>query len=207
MGMILWKLFQVCALSTTTLYIINYLGTPPPAATTRRKRRRDSPPAQRSTRARVEGNAPHPPLKMSTRVKAGPSVLPSVPAPPQRSTRARGSRPGPSTQPASAELDLVARFIIIGVEGPRKIPVSDAVSRDHPVPQVIKNGGSVLMKMYIDDRIKNIEEHNQRVMETLRMETENLRETSRGNGVVQCPDCEVEVPWGSALYHKTRVCP
>ena len=87
-----------------TLYYINYLGTPPPAATTRRKRRRDSPPAQRFAKARVEGNAPQPPVKKSTRAKAGLSVLPSVPAPPQRSTRARGSGPGPSTQPTSAEL-------------------------------------------------------------------------------------------------------
>ena len=71
---------------------------------------------------------------------------------------------------------------MIGVEGSRKIPVSDAVSRDHPVPQVIKNGGSVLMKMYIDDRIKNIEEHNQRVMETLRIETEKGNQQREWSG-------------------------
>ena len=36
------------------------------------------------------------------------------------------------------------------------------------------------MKMYIDYRIKKIKEHNQRVMETLRIKTENLRRPAEG---------------------------
>ena len=125
--------------------------------------------------------------------------------PPERSTRARVARPGPSSEATEAELDLVARFSLEGIGGSRKILVSNAVSREYPVPQEIKNGGSALIKIYIDERIRKIEEHNSRILECVRDQTEVLREATRGDGVVQCPDCGNDVPWGNVLYHRNRM--
>ena len=140
--------------------------------------------------------------------------------PPERSTRARVTRPGPSTGPTEAvarpvassgpiEADhvLLARLSIEGIGGSNKIPVSQAVSREYPIPQEIKNGGSALIKLYVEERMKRIEEHNSRIQECVVNETQYLREATRGDGVVQCPDCGAEVPWGSVLYHRTRMCP
>ena len=89
----------------------------------------------------------------------------------------------------------------MGISGDRKIPVSDAVSQQHRVPDEIKTS------VYIDERIKLIETHNQKIMEIVRLETIQLREATRGRGgVVMCPDCQEEVAWGHLLTHRTRTC-
>ena len=84
--------------------------------------------------------------------------------PPERSTRARVTRPGPSTGPTEAvarpvptiEADhvLLARLSIEGIGGSNKIPVSQAVSREYPIPQEIKNGGSALIKLYVEEKMQ-----------------------------------------------------
>ena len=93
----------------------------------------------------------------------------------------------------------------MGISEDRKIPVSDAVSQQHRVPDEIKTLGYTSIKLYIDKRIKLIETHNQKIMEIVRSETIQLREATRGRGgVVMCPDCQEEVAWGHILTHRTR---
>ena len=72
------------------------------------------------------------------------------------------STPGSSSTPTTAEWNLIGKFAGVGISGDRKIPVSDAVSQQHRVPDEIKSLGYTSVKLYIDERIKLIEAHNQR---------------------------------------------
>ena len=45
----------------------------------------------------------------------------------------------------------------LGISGERKIPVSQAVSQEYRLRMVIR--------LYVDERIKKIEEHNKKVLE------------------------------------------
>jgi hypothetical protein len=104
------------------------------------------------------------------------------------------------------ETDLVERFSGQGIGGIRKIPVSDAVNKDNRVPEEIKSLGHRVVKLYLDARIRKIEEHNAAILETVIQETYDLRNATRGMGVVSCPECEEDVPWGSLMDHRTRLC-
>jgi hypothetical protein len=106
----------------------------------------------------------------------------------------------------SRETDLVERFSGQGIGGTRKIPVSDAVSKENRVPDEIKSLGHRVVKLYLDARIRKIEEHNAVILESLIQETYDLRNATRGMGVVSCPECEEDVPWGSLMDHRTRLC-
>ena len=98
------------------------------------------------------------------------------------------------------------KFSSCGIGGARKIPISDAVSKENRVPDEIQNLGHEMIKKYIDARIKKIEEHNQRLFEAIQKETFSLREATRGSRVVVCPECNEEVPWGALMHHRTRTC-
>ena len=106
----------------------------------------------------------------------------------------------------SRETDLVERFSGQGIGGTRKIPVSDAVSKENRVPDEIKSLGHRVVKLYLDARIRKIEEHNAVILESLIQETYDLRNATRGMGVVSCPECEEDVPWGSLMDHRTTLC-
>ena len=80
------------------------------------------------------------------------------------------------------EVDLVKRYAGVGVAGSKKI------------------------KLYIDARIKIIEEHNAAILEAVLQETIEMRNATRGMGVVTCPECAEEVYWGALIDHRTRLC-
>ena len=70
-----------------------------------------------------------------------------------------------------------------------------------PSPQTeIKNLAHAMVKLYIDARIKKIEEHNAHVLECVQQDTMDLREATRGWGLVVCPECMEDVPWGSLCF-------
>ena len=94
----------------------------------------------------------------------------------------------------------------VGVSGDRKIPVSEAVSREYRVPEEIRILGYDVITLYVDERIKKIEAHNIEIQEKVREETLTLREATRGQGVVRCPDCDEDVPWGHVMSHRIRTC-
>ena len=76
-----------------------------------------------------------------------------------------------------------------------------------PSPQTeIKNLAHAMVKLYIDARIKKIEEHNAHVLECVQQDTMDLREATRGWGLVVCPECMEDVPWGSIMLHRTGLC-
>ena len=93
-----------------------------------------------------------------------------------------------------------------GIEGNRKIPVSHAANTANRVPDEIKSFGHRVIKLYLDARIKKIEEHNAKVFRLVRKETIAMREETRGMGVVVCPECSEEVHLVSLLEHRTRLC-
>ena len=64
------------------------------------------------------------------------------------------------------------------------------------MPEEIRILGYDVITLYVDERIKKIEAHNLEIQEKVREETLTLREASRGQGVVRCPDCDEDVPWG-----------
>ena len=74
---------------------------------------------------------------------------------------------------------MIERFSGQGIGGTRKIPVSDAVTKDNRVPEDIKSLGHRVVKLYLDDRIRKIEEHNAAILETVIQETYNLRNAMR----------------------------
>ena len=94
----------------------------------------------------------------------------------------------------SWETDLVERFSGQGIGGTRKIPYE------------MKSLGHRVVKLYLDARIRKIEEHNAVILESLIQETYDLRNATCGMGVVSCPECEEDVPWGSLMDHRTCLC-
>ena len=62
---------------------------------------------------------------------------------------------------------MIERFSGQEIGGTRKIPVSDAVTKDNRVPEEIKSLGHRVVKLYLDDRIRKIEEHNAAILETV----------------------------------------
>ena len=114
--------------------------------------------------------------------------------------------PSTSSTPTTAEIELVERYSGLGITGDRKIPVSEAVSRECRVPEEARELGYSVITLYVDERIKKIEAHNSKVLEDVRKQTITLREVTRGQGVVNCPDCHEDVAWGHLLIHRTRTC-
>lgn len=131
---------------------------------------------------------------------------PRAPSPEQRLLRQRQREPGPSNLPTVVERTLIDNYAGLGISGDRKIAISDAVNADNRVPDEIKNLGHAMVKMYIDARIKKIEEHNAHVLECVQQDTMDLREATRGWGLVVCPECMEDVPWGSIMLHRTGLC-
>ena len=101
---------------------------------------------------------------------------------------------------------MVERYSGLGISGDRRIPVSEAVSHEYRVPEEVRVLGYEVITLYVDERIKKIEAHNLKVAEMVRQETITLREATRGQGIVRCPDCEEDIPWGHLLTHRTRTC-
>ena len=90
--------------------------------------------------------------------------------------------PGTSSTLTSVEITvMIERYADQGISGDRKIPVSDAVSRENRVPAEITDLGHDYVKKYIDERIKAIEHHNKQVFEDVRRETLQLREKTGKN--------------------------
>ena len=48
--------------------------------------------------------------------------------------------------------------------------------------------------------------HNDSIRQEVVETTEELRDNTRGDGVVTCPDCGDQVPWGSVLSHRIKTC-
>ena len=78
--------------------------------------------------------------------------------------------------------------------------------KSNRVPDDIKTLGHEMIKVYIDARIKKIEGLNEKLFEAIKQETYDLREATRGSGVVVCHKCADEVHWGALMYHRTRTC-
>ena len=74
-------------------------------------------------------------------------------------------RPCTSSTPTAAELALVDKYSGVGVSRDRKIPVSEAVSREYRVPEEIRILGYNVVNLYVDQRIKKIEVHNLEIRE------------------------------------------
>ena len=108
--------------------------------------------------------------------------------------------------PTLVERNLLDMYAARGIEGDKKIAVSDAVNSENRVPDEIRALGLAMVKRYMDERIKRIEEHNACVLDTVRQETMDLREVTRGWGLVVCPECLEDVPWGSIMDHRTKSC-
>jgi len=106
--------------------------------------------------------------------------------------------------PTAAE--IVEKYSGIGICGDRKIPVSEAVSNEYRVPEEVRVMGYEVITLYVDERIRKIEAHNLNVYEMVRNETITLREATRGQGIVRCPDCQEDVAWGHLMAHRTRTC-
>ena len=119
----------------------------------------------------------------------------------------KSSLPSTISTPTTAEIALVEKYSGLGITGDKKIPVSEAVSREFRVPEEVLELGYSVITLYVDERVKKIEAHNSRVSENVRKETFTLREATRGQGVVNCPDCHEDVAWGDLLNHRTRTCP
>ena len=85
------------------------------------------------------------------------------------------------------------------------ISVSDA-RQEHTVPDEVKSLGHLVVKVYIEERIKKIEEHNENVLVTVCQDTLKLREATRGAEIVICPGCGEEVAWGRIMTHRIRCC-
>ena len=121
------------------------------------------------------------------------------PSPEQRVVRQRQERneAGPSNLPTLVERSLLEMYAGQGIGGDRKIAVSEAVNAANRVPEDIKKLGYHMIKLYIDARVKKIEEHNANVLEEVRKDTVELREATRGWGHVICPECMDDVPWGN----------
>ena len=128
-----------------------------------------------------------------------------------RRTRSRLSSPerraGTSSTPTTAERSIVEQYAGLGISGERKIPVSQAVSQEYRLPEEIRALGHMVIRLYVDERIKKIEEHNKKVLDQVREDTLLLREATRGQGVVICPECMEDVAWGHIMGHRTRTCP
>ena len=58
------------------------------------------------------------------------------------------------------------------------------MNSENRVPDEIKALGLAMVKRYMDERIRRIEEHNACVLDTVRQETMDLREVTRGWGLV-----------------------
>ena len=56
------------------------------------------------------------------------------------------------------------RYSGLGITGDRKIPVSEAVSRECRVPEEVRALGYSVITLYVDERIKKIEAHNSKVL-------------------------------------------
>ena len=104
------------------------------------------------------------------------------------------------------QFDIVDKYSGVCVSGDRKIPVSEAVSNVYRVPEEVRILGHAVITLYVDERIKKIEAHNLEIKERVREETLTLREATRGHGVVRCPDCDEDVPWGNLMNHRMRTC-
>ena len=98
------------------------------------------------------------------------------------------------------------KYLEVGIGGDRKIPVTDAVSAENRIPEEVKALGYLMIKFYIDERIKVIEAHNKLVLERVREDTMDLKEATIGRSVIICPECMEDVPWGAIMLHRTKLC-
>ena len=122
--------------------------------------------------------------------------------------RRDGGQPGPSSSslPTLVERRIVEKYLEVGIGGDRKIPVTDAVSAENRIPEEVKALGYLMIKFYIDERIKVIEAHNKVVLERVREDTLDLKEATLGRSVIICPACMEDVPWGAIMLHRTKLC-
>ena len=70
----------------------------------------------------------------------------------------------------------------------------------------MKDIGTHAVTFYFDERRRMITGHNDAIRRAIEEDTEALREASRGDGVVVCPDCGMEVAWGNILPHRLEIC-
>ena len=75
--------------------------------------------------------------------------------------RRDAGQPGPSSSsvPTLVERRIVEKYLEVGIGGDRKIPLTDAVSAENRIPEEVKGLGYLMIKFYIDERIKVIEAH------------------------------------------------
>ena len=85
----------------------------------------------------------------------------------------------------------------------RVIPITEAHSRNNPLPPDIAGASREVFLLYIENRRQEIRENNRRVERAVRDRTARLREEAgRGNRIV-CPDCGEEQSWGE-LWHTVQ---
>ena len=57
----------------------------------------------------------------------------------------------------------------------------------------------------VNERRADILAHNNRVLERVRRQNEDIRQSSSSD-VLQCPDCNMDVHRGSLNYHRDKMC-
>ena len=51
-----------------------------------------------------------------------------------------------------------------------------------------------------------VKSHNEAIKRGVIADTEELRDKTRGKGVVSCPECQEDVAWGNILSHRLETC-
>ena len=80
------------------------------------------------------------------------------------------------------------------------------LSREFPVPAFVREIGPSGMMFYFDERRRMMTAHNESVRQAVIKDTNAIRNRTRGDGVVMCPDCQEEVAWGNLLPHRLELC-
>ena len=117
----------------------------------------------------------------------------------------------PTTRSQSAQLtdeekDAIREVAGRGIGGARAISIHQMVNRQFRIPEFVKKIGSHATTFYFDERRSFLTTHNEAIRKAVTEETERLREASRGDGVVTCPDCSDQVAWGNLLPHRLETC-
>ena len=125
---------------------------------------------------------------------------------PRSSPQRRPTTRSQSTPLNEEEKREILKAAAIGIEGTSAISIHIMVSRKFRIPGFIKEIGTHAITYYFDERRRMITSHNENIRRAVEQHTAALREQFRGCGVVECPDCREQVPWGSILAHRLESC-
>ena len=87
----------------------------------------------------------------------------------------------------------------------RVIPLTLIVNRENPVPEEVRARGREAFNNYVEQRRREILEHNINVRANVEIQTDRLMYLHPGN--IICPDCGQECHHNSLLQHRRSTCP